>query len=121
MLVRKRDGRLCGQQDFIHDDPHRLAYLAVADTSTSCRASVKVGHVHQGDGLDSHESGRKPSKSLISCRSARNRRAKTGREAVEAVGVVCIPLAPKNLSRARPCPPVGAFGHRGRPLVDVSG
>ena len=49
---------------------------------------VKAGHVHQGDGLDSHESGRKPSKSLISCRSARNRRAKTGREAVEAVGVV---------------------------------
>ena len=82
---------------------------------------VKAGHVHQGDGLDSHESGRKPSKSLISCRSARNRRAKTGREAVEAVGVACIPLAPKNLSRARPCPPVGAFGHRGRSLVDVSG
>ena len=28
---------------------------------------------------------------------------------------VLVPLAPKNRSRALPCPPVGAFAHRGRP------
>ena len=74
------------------------------DTSTSWGLSVKAGHVHQGAGLDSQESGSRPSKSLISWRSARNRRAKTGREAVEAVGVVSCYLSRQSsaLSAALP-------------------
>ena len=73
-------------------------------TSTSWGLSVKAGHVHQGAGLDSQESGSRPSKSLISWRSARNRRAKTGREAVEAVGVVSCYLSRQSsaLSAALP-------------------
>ena len=31
-----------------------------------------------------------------------------------------VPLAPKNRSRAPPCPPVGAFGHR-EPCIDMHG
>ena len=108
---------------------------SVADTSTSCKASVKAGHVHQLRTLGlgrTRPPGRRsrlprirpetleePDFVQVAANPARPRR---GREAVEAVGVVpCIPLAPKNLSRAPPCPPVGAFGHRGWPLVDVFG
>ena len=65
------------------------------------------------------ESGPRPSKSPISRRSGRNRRAMTGREALGAVRVGCL-SPPKN----RSCPPTGGPGgrvrRRPRPVDEVA-
>ena len=48
-----------------------------------------------------HKSGPLPSKRLISWGSARNRRARTGREAVEVVGVVSLGTVPAGTTEAQ--------------------
>ena len=60
-----------------------------------------------------HKSGPLPSKRLISWGSARNRRSRTGREAVEVVGVG--PWVPCQLARPRPSPPRPVSASRPRP------
>ena len=70
VLVRKGDGRLGGQQDVLHDDPHSLAGLAVArrrmvaelpDTQLSVRAlqpcHVAIVVVTAGHGSSHHRTG----------------------------------------------------------------
>ena len=50
---------------------------------------------------NSHKSGPMPSKRPISWGSARNRRARTGREAVEVVGVVSLGTVPAGTTEAQ--------------------
>ena len=50
---------------------------------------------------NSHKSGPMPSKRPTSRRSARNRRARTGREAVEVVGAVSLGTLPAGTTEAQ--------------------
>ena len=59
------------------------------------------------------ESSSRPSKRPISWRSARKTPHRADAEALRAVGVVRLPLAPKSRPRARSCPPAGTFGRHG--------